>query len=89
MLLFKKKQKNPSPCTRYVCILSLTFLLCNKPKPKSEPQIVKVQKACPSENLEKFCNIAQRGLNRWSNNSEQKFGFLSKVKILKNTFNKK
>ena len=38
MLLFNKNQKNP-----YVCILSLTFLLCNKPKPKSEPQIVKVQ----------------------------------------------
>ena len=31
----------------------------------------------------------QRGLNRWSNNSEQKIGFLSKVKILKNAFNKK
>ena len=31
----------------------------------------------------------QRGLNRWSNNSEQKLGFLSKVKILKNAFNKK
>ena len=25
--------------------------------------------------------IRQRGLNRWSNNSEQKLGFLSKVKI--------
>ena len=26
-------------------------------------------------------DIMQRGLNRWSNNSEQKLGFLSKVKI--------
>ena len=33
--------------------------------------------------------VNQRGLNRWSNNSEQKLGFLSKVKILKNAFNKK
>ena len=33
--------------------------------------------------------INQRGLNRWSNNSEQKLGFLSKVKILKDAFNKK
>ena len=33
--------------------------------------------------------INQRGLNRWSNNSEQKLGFLSKMKILKNAFNKK
>ena len=28
-----------------------------------------------------FFDIEQRGLNRWSNNSEQKLGFLSKVKI--------
>ena len=33
--------------------------------------------------------LNQRGLNRWSNNSEQKLGFLSKVKIKKNAFNKK
>ena len=25
--------------------------------------------------------VNQRGLNRWSNNSEQKLGFLSKVKV--------
>ena len=36
-----------------------------------------------------ICSINQRGLNRWSNNSEQKLGFLSKVKIKKNAFNKK
>ena len=29
----------------------------------------------------KLNSIDQRGLNRWSNNSEQKLGFLSKVKI--------
>ena len=32
--------------------------------------------------------IRQRGLNKWSKVSEQKF-FFSKVKILKNAFNKK
>ena len=32
--------------------------------------------------------LMQRGLNRWSDNSERKLGCLSKVKILKNGFNK-
>ena len=31
--------------------------------------------------LRGVCILIQRGLNRWSNNSEQKLGFLSKVKI--------
>ena len=38
----------------------------------------------PSYKSIQFCllhRLSQRGLNRWSNNSEQKIGFLSKVKI--------
>ena len=34
-------------------------------------------------------SISQRELNRWSQFSEQKLRFFSKVKIKKNAFNKK
>ena len=36
-----------------------------------------------------FGEPSQRELNRWSQFSEQKLRFFSKVKILKNDFNKK
>ena len=39
--------------------------------------------------ITRTASTSQRGLNRWSNNSEQKLGFLSKVKIKINAFNKK
>ena len=60
----------------------------HNPKKVVYKECVKLGVAITAGPLLFYYYFSQRELNRWSQFSEQKLFFFSKVKILKNTFNK-